>query len=192
MVVNLAGDNAYAYTIPVSGDYEFIFNGNFTFTNFLNLANVYIAIWAINPASLPYGFVPITLDYAIQTFNIGGSSNNDFYVQLSKTLNAGDKVFCTYYIDFPPLGFQTIEFNNLEFSYINCKEDVYSNSVNEYPYIVKMEILQTGAEFDALVKTIKRYGYYKWRGCKLYIKEIINNGSMAVCVFNSDKLPDCV
>ncbi|MBK8673217.1 MAG: hypothetical protein IPN93_09565 [Bacteroidetes bacterium] len=117
-----------------------------------------------------------------------------FFLSLTKDLNVGDLVVCFVYAiglytnlnGFSSLG------KDYEFNYIGCaNEDTVTQSSNDLPFLANFSFLQTQNEFNELVKTNKRYGYFRYKGSKLYISSIENNGCKSNGIFYCDKLPEC-
>ena len=123
---------------------------------------------------------------------------NSVFKDISLTLNAGDLVVCFIYAEldynFPnPNGIVfEIGVKDFEFNYIGCSTvDTVTQSINNKPYLANFSFLQTSKEFYDLSRSSLRYGYYRYKGSKLWVKEIENDGCQSKAVFYMDSLPEC-
>ena len=174
------GDAGFTYVIPTNGNYQFQFKGTYGIINLNSIdVRIRLGIRVYASGTLPYVGVSNhiheeyieNLDYDYTDGQI------PFFLSLTKDLNVGDLVVCFVYADF---------------EYIDCvQEDMRTDSINDLPFLANFSFLQTQNEFNELVKTNKRYGYFRYKGSKLYISSIENNGCKSNGIFYCDKLPEC-
>ena len=195
------GDNGLTYVIPTTGDYQFQFKGTYGFIQFNSLdVRIRLGIRVYASGTIPYvGASNHIHEEFIENLDYDYSDGQiPFFIQLQKTLNAGDLVVCFMYAEldynFPnPNGIVfEIGVKDFEFNYIGCATvDTQTSSINDKPYLAKFNFLQTSKEFYDLTRSTQRYGYYRYKNSKMWIKEIENNGCQSRGVFYLDSLPDC-
>lgn len=195
------GDFGLTYIIPSNGSYQFQFKGTYGKINFNSLdVRIRIGIRVYASGTLPYvGSSNHIYEEFIENLDYDYTDGQiPFFLQLTKNLNAGDLVVCFIYAEldynFPNPNGITFEIGvkDFEFNYIGCStEDTITQSSNNLPFLANFSFLQTQQEFNDLLKTSKRYGYYRYKGAKLYIQSIENNGCKSNGIFYCDRLPIC-
>lgn len=191
-------DTAYCFIVPTSKKYQFTAKGKITAScieppNVLRNADFQIKMWVVDAVDLPFVTPNISTFNVDQMINVfGNDAEYSFSLDITENLTAGQHVFLSY----RPFGvynsFLRVKFNQFEFEFIDCvQEDMRTDSINELPFLANFQFLQTQQEFNELVKTSKRYGYYRYKGSNLFIQSIENNGCKSIGTFYCDKLPKC-
>lgn len=195
------GDAGFTYVIPTNGNYQFQFKGTYGLIQFNSIdVRIRLGIRVYAGGTLPYVGVSNHIhEEFIENLDYDYSDGQiPFFISLTKDLNVGDLVVCFVFAEldynFPnPNGiiFQ-IGVKDYEFNYIGCAtEDTTTQSSNDLPFLANFSFLQTQNEFNELVKTNKRYGYFRYKGSRLFISSIENNGCKSNGIFYCDKLPEC-
>ena len=194
-------DNGRTYVIPTSGNYQFQFKGTYGMINFNSIdVKIRLAIRVYASGTLPYvGLSNHIHEEFIENLDYDYTDGQiPFFIQMTKDLNAGDLVVCFIYAEldynFPnPNGIVfEIGVKDFEFNYIGCSTaDTITQSINNKPYLANFSFLQTSKEFYDLSRSSLRYGYYRYKGSKLWVKEIENDGCQSKGVFYMDSLPEC-
>ena len=194
-------DNGRTYVIPTSGNYQFQFKGTYGMINFNSIdVKIRLAIRVYASGTLPYvGLSNHIHEEFIENLDYDYTDGQiPFFIQMTKDLNAGDLVVCFIYAEldynFPnPNGIVfEIGVKDFEFNYIGCSTvDTVTQSINNKPYLANFSFLQTSKEFYDLSRSSLRYGYYRYKGSKLWVKEIENDGCQSKAVFYMDSLPEC-
>jgi hypothetical protein len=195
------GDSGFSFIVPSNGLYSFQFSGTYGEISNIGVIDceIAIAIRVYASGSLPYVGASNHIYESLLLNN-----NYDyldglipFNLLLSENLNAGDIVVCFHFakVFFPPnpngLNFQ-IGVKDFEFKFVDCAGDlVQTDSINDKPYLANFSFLQTSKEFYDLSRSSLRYGYYRYKGSKLWVKEIENDGCQSKGVFYMDSLPEC-
>ena len=195
------GDAGFTYVIPSNGSYQFQFKGTYGIINLNSIdVRIKVGIRVYASGSLPYvGLSNHIYEEFIENLDYDYTDGQiPFFITLTKDLNIGDYVVCFVYAEldynFPnPNGFIfEVGVKDYEFNYIGCATvDTVTQSSNDLPFLANFQFLQTQQEFNELVKTSKRYGYYRYKGSNLFIQSIENNGCKSIGTFYCDKLPKC-
>jgi hypothetical protein len=199
-------NTGYAYIVPQTKTYQFTVIGSliasclqpFSGGSIVRSFDLHIKIWVVDAINIPfvgapYFGTPPAVFFREQIITITGFEQDYFFsLDLTENLTAGQYVFITY----TGFGIYTsnglIQFNQLDFSYVDCvREDMQTDSINDKPYLANFSFLQTSKEFYDLSRSSLRYGYYRYKGSKLWIKEIENDGCQSKGVFYMDSLPEC-
>lgn len=194
---NAGSTIGYTYIVPQNGNYSFIckgsLNGSCLQVNTPRTVTMTITIWVISSANIPYTGTPTAIFSENTVLTITGAEQTyNWSILLSENLNATDHVFCTYEVNGVFATFGSYKITDFEFSFLDCDfEDTTTQSQNDKPYLISLEYEQSTAEFNELLKTSKRYGYYRYKGAKLFIKEIKNQNCLTSGIFYADKIPDC-
>ena len=199
-------NTGYAYIVPQTKTYQFTVIGSliasclqpFSGGSIVRSFDLHIKIWVVDAINIPfvgapYFGTPPAVFFREQIITITGFEQDYFFsLDLTENLTAGQYVFITYTGFGIYTSFGLIQFNQLDFSYVDCvREDMQTDSINDKPYLVNFSFLQTSKEFYDLSRTSLRYGYYRYKGSKLWIKEIENDGCQSKGVFYMDSLPEC-
>ncbi len=191
-------DTAYCFIVPTAKKYQFIAKGKISAScieppNVLRSCQFKIKMWVVDAIDLPFVSPHINTYNNEQIINVfGNESEYSFSLDITENLSVGQHVFLTYESIGLYAGFATFKFNQFDFEYIDCvPEDMRTDSINDLPFLANFSFLQTQNEFNELVKTNKRYGYFRYKGSKLFISSIENNGCKSNGIFYCDKLPEC-
>jgi hypothetical protein len=199
-------NTGYAYIVPITKKYQFTVIGSliasclqpFSGGSIVRSFDLHIKIWVVDAINIPFAGAPYfgtppAVFFREQIITITGFEQDYFFsLDLTENLTAGQYVFITY----TGFGIYTsnglIQFTQLDFSYIDCvREDMQTDSINDKPYLANFSFLQTSKEFYDLSRSSLRYGYYRYKGSKLWVKEIENDGCQSKGVFYMDSLPEC-
>jgi hypothetical protein len=190
-------NTGYAYIVPVSKPYQFTVIGSLNASclqvNTPRSFDLHIKLWVVDAINIPFVGTPISTFFIEQIITITGSEQEYFFsLDLTENLTAGQYVFISYLGNGIFTSFGLIQFNQLDFSYVDCvREDMQTDSINDKPYLANFSFLQTSKEFYDLSRSSLRYGYYRYKGSKLWVKEIENDGCQSKGVFYMDSLPEC-
>ena len=194
-------NTGYTYIIPLSKKYQFTLIGLISASCFepsipsdiIRSFDLYINIWVVDPINIPFSGTPTATFLRQQMITITGYEQEyDYSLDLTEDLTSGQYIFVTFTAFGVYAIFGKTKFLKTKFEYIDCvQEDMRTDSINELPFLANFQFLQTQQEFNELVKTSKRYGYYRYKGSNLFIQSIENNGCKSIGTFYCDKLPKC-
>jgi len=194
-------NTGYTYIVPISKSYQFTLTGLVSASclepsspsPIIRSFDLYINIWVVDAINIPFAGTPIATFLRQQIITITGYEQDyNYSLDLTENLTAGQYIFVTFTAFGIYAIFGETKFLKTHFEYIDCvPEDMRTDSINDLPFLANFSFLQTQNEFNELVKTNKRYGYFRYKGSKLFISSIENNGCKSNGIFYCDKLPEC-
>ena len=194
-------NTGYTYIVPITKTYQFTLIGFVTASCLepsipspvIRSIQLYINIWVVDPINIPFVGTPTATFLRQQLITITGYEAEYYYsLDLTEDLTAGQYIFITYTANGVYAGFSETKFSQMRFEYLDCvREDMQTDSINDKPYLANFSFLQTSKEFYDLSRSSLRYGYYRYKGSKLWVKEIENDGCQSKGVFYMDSLPEC-